>query len=187
MLARPVRRTDYLLGKWLGLGLLVFAYAVISGVLEMLVVAWATGYVPPHPAQLVGFIAAEGLVLLTLALLLSTRLAGMTGGIIALVLWFIAWIGGILEGIGRAFENGTLTNVGLATRLIIPTDALWRGAVYALEPSTVIATARAAGRVASASPFLVTDPMQPAMLAWILVWVAGILVLASWSFGVREV
>ena len=187
MLARPVRRADYLLGKWVGLGVLVVGYAAVSGALEMLVVAWATGYVPPHPLQLVAFIAAEGLVLLTVALLFSTRLAGMTGGIIALVLWFIAWIGGILEGIGRAFDNGTLTNVGLATRLIIPTDALWRGAVYALEPATVIAAARQAGRVASATPFVVTDPIQPAMLAWIAVWVTGILVLAVWSLRVREV
>ena len=78
ILPRPIRRSEVLLGKWLGLAVLIALYAALSGVLEMLGIQWATGYLPPNPAAAITFVAAEGLVLMTLALLLSTRLAPMT-------------------------------------------------------------------------------------------------------------
>src|SRR6266581_7339412 len=82
VLARPVRRSEVVIGKWLGLAVLVAIYAGGSGFLEMAAVDWATGYVPPHPIELTLFVGTEGLVLLSLGLLLSTRLSGITGGVI---------------------------------------------------------------------------------------------------------
>ncbi|HYL08656.1 MAG TPA: ABC transporter permease subunit, partial [Candidatus Udaeobacter sp.] len=76
MLARPVRRSEVVIGKWLGLAVLVAVYAAGSAALELAAVDWATGYLPPHPVDLVAFVASEGLVLLSLGLLLSTRLSG---------------------------------------------------------------------------------------------------------------
>ena len=187
LLARPVRRADYVLGKWLGLAMLVVGYAAGSGALEMAVVNLATGYVPPNPLGVLAGTAGEALILLTLALCLSTRLAGMTGGIIALVLWFVAWIGGIVEGLGRGLDNSTLSAIGLSTRLLLPTDALWRAAVYAMEPATVVAAARQLGAAGQANPFLVAQPVAPATLAWAAIWVAGVLALGLWSFRSREV
>jgi ABC-type transport system involved in multi-copper enzyme maturation permease subunit len=187
MLARPVSRAEYLVGKWIGLAALVVAYAVGSGTLEMVAVDIAVRYVPPQPVLLLTFVAGEGLVLLTLSLALSTRMAGMTGGIVALVLYFMAWVGGIMEGVGRGFDNQTITGIGFATRLILPTDSLWRAAVYAMEPATVIAAARSLGKLGQANPFMVTDPIQPAMVGWVVAWIAGLLALATWGFRAREV
>src|SRR6058998_2779853 len=48
LLARPVRRFDVTLGKWLGLAVLVVCYAAGAGGLELLGVDLTTGYVPPH-------------------------------------------------------------------------------------------------------------------------------------------
>lgn len=187
MLARPVSRADYLIGKWIGLAVLVCGYAIGSGTLEMVAVDIAVGYVPPNPALLLVFVGAEGLVLLTLSLVLSTRMAGMTGGIVALVLYFIAWVGGIVEGVGQGFDNATLTNIGFASRLLLPTDSLWRAAVYAMEPATVIAAAQQLGKLGRANPFLVSDPIQPAMIAWVVIWILALLTLATWSFRTREI
>ncbi|TMF96215.1 MAG: hypothetical protein E6I05_01020 [Chloroflexi bacterium] len=92
MLARPVRRSEVVIGKWLGLAALVAVYAAGAGSLELGAVDWATGYLPPHPVELLMFVAAEGLVLLSLGMLLSTRLSGITAGVIALVAWLMAWI-----------------------------------------------------------------------------------------------
>ncbi|HEY6115331.1 MAG TPA: ABC transporter permease subunit, partial [Candidatus Dormibacteraeota bacterium] len=64
MLARPVRRSEVVIGKWLGLGVLVALYAAVAGGAELLAVDWATGYVPPHPVQLLAYVGAEGLILL---------------------------------------------------------------------------------------------------------------------------
>jgi ABC-type transport system involved in multi-copper enzyme maturation permease subunit len=187
LLARPVRRFDVAVGKWLGLALLVVCYAGGAGGLELLGVDLTTGYVPPHPVELVLYIAGEGLILLTLALLFSTRLAGMTGGIIALVLYLTAWIGGIVGGVGQALSNDSLTYTGLASKLLVPTDVLWRGAVYAMEPASVAAAARAAGPAAAGNPFWAADPPPTALLVWALLWVVALLTLAWWSFRSREV
>jgi ABC-type transport system involved in multi-copper enzyme maturation permease subunit len=187
MLSRPVRRADLVMGKWLGLAVLVVLYAGGSGALELIGIDLTTGYVPPHPVELIAYVAGEGVILLTLALLLSTRLSGMTGGIIGLAAYFIAWVGGILGGIGAALENDSLRHAGTVISLLVPTDQLWRGAVFSMEPASVLAAARAAGRVAAGNPFWVTDPPPFAFLAWTVVWVVGMLALTVWSFSTREV
>jgi ABC-type transport system involved in multi-copper enzyme maturation permease subunit len=187
MLARPMRRSEVVIGKWLGLGVLVAIYAAGSAFLEIVAVNWATGYVPPHPIELVLFVGTEGLALLSLGLLLSTRLSGITGGVIALVAWLMAWIGGVVGDIGVGLQNQAVEDVGTVSHLILPTDGLWRGAVYAMEPDAVLATLRAAGTVGRANPFSAVDPPPTPFLAWVVVWFAIMLALSIWSFRTREI
>ncbi len=188
LLARPVRRADYVLGKWLGMAVLVVIYAAGTGLLAVLGVWIATRYAPPNVAGLVVSVAGEGLVVLTLALLLSTRVPGMTGGIVALVLWFMAWMGGIAGGIGQALENGALTTAGVVMGLVFPTDALWRSAVYSMEPVAVVVGLQEAGRTGlAANPFAATQPIPLGVLVWSIVWVLAALALAVVSFGSREI
>jgi ABC-type transport system involved in multi-copper enzyme maturation permease subunit len=187
MLARPLRRSEVVIGKWLGLAALIAIYASGSAILEMAAVDWATGYVPPHPVDLILYVGAEGLALLSLGLLLSTRLSGITGGVIALVAWLMGWIGGVVGDIGQGLQNQALENIGIISHLILPTDGLWRGAVYAMEPYAVLATLRAAGVAARANPFSAVDPPPLPFLAWVVVWFGGMLALAIWSFRTREI
>jgi ABC-type transport system involved in multi-copper enzyme maturation permease subunit len=186
ILARPVRRSEVVIGKWLGLAVLVGIYAAGSAFLELTAVDWATGYVPPHPVDLVLYVGAEGLALLSLGLLLSTRLSGITGGVIALVAWLMAWIGGVVGDIGTALQNQSVQDVGTISHLILPTDGLWRGAVYAMEPDAVLAALRAGGLIASANPFAAVDPPPIQFLAWVVVWFGLMLALSVWSFRTRE-
>jgi len=187
MLARPVRRSEVVIGKWLGLAALVAVYAGGSGFLEMAAVNWATGYVPPHPIELTLYVCAEGLALLSLGLVLSTRLSGITGGVIALVAWLMGWIGGVVGDIGTGLQNQAVENIGTVSRLILPTDGLWRGAVYAMEPDAVIASLRLAGTIGRANPFSAVDPPPIPFLAWVVVWFALMLTLSIWSFRTREI
>jgi ABC-type transport system involved in multi-copper enzyme maturation permease subunit len=186
ILPRPIRRSEVLMGKWLGLAVLIALYAGLSGALEMLGIWLATDYLPPNPAATVVFVAAEGIVLMSLALLLSTRLAPMTGGVIALVLFFVAWIGGIALAIGQAFANDTIIAIGNGSRLLIPTDGLWHGAIYYLEPSDILAAARAAGRARAGNPFFAEAPLPAAYLGWVAAWLIAVLGLANWSFARRD-
>ena len=187
LLARPVRRSELVLGRWLGLAALVVLYAAGAGILELVVVDAVTGYLPPQPVALIVYVAGVGLVLLTVALLLSTRLAGMTAGIIPLIAYFMAWVGGILGGVGQAIGNQGLIVTGVVSKLLLPTDGLWRGAVYAMEPASVVATLSAAGPINAASPFSATQPPAVAFLAWTLVWFAAMIGLTLWSFQTREI
>lgn len=186
ILSRPIGRSEYVAGKWVGLAGLVAIYAGGAAAIELLVVNAVVGYVPPEPLAFIAFVIAEGLVIMTLALLLSTRLSGMVGGVIALVLFGIAWIGGIVGGIGVAFDNATITHVGTATKLILPTDGLWRGAVYALEPQTIVAAGSQAGPGAAANPFFASTPAPLSFEIYVVGWVALVLGLAIYSFHTRE-
>ena len=174
------------MGKWLGLAALVILYAVGSGLLELLGIWLATSYLPPNPIATIALVASEGIVLMSLALLLSTRLAPMTGGVIALVLFFVAWIGGIALAIGQAFANDTIINIGVGSRLLIPTDGLWHGAIFYLEPSEILNAARAAGRARAGNPFFADQPLPLSYLAWVVLWLAAVLGLANWSFARRD-
>src|SRR5438034_7281460 len=92
MLARPISRAEYVVGKWLGLVALVIAYGLGAAGVELLAVNVVIGYTPPHPLEFLVFVIGEGIVLLTFALLLSTRMSGMVGGVIAAILFGIAWM-----------------------------------------------------------------------------------------------
>jgi ABC-type transport system involved in multi-copper enzyme maturation permease subunit len=187
ILARPVRRSEVVIGKWLGLAVLVAIYAAGSALLELTAVDWATGYFPPHPVSLIVYVGAEGLALLSLGLLLSTRLSGITGGVIALVAWLMGWIAGIVGDIGTAIQNQAVQDVGTISHLILPTDGLWRGAVFAMEPDAVLAALRAGGAIASANPFAAANPPPIQFLAWVIVWFGLMLALSVWSFRTREI
>lgn len=186
VLARPIARAEVLLGKWLGLGGLVVVYAVLATGVELLVVRWATGYVPPHPFAATAFIAAEGLVLLSLTLCFSVRLSGMTAGVIALMLFFITWIAGVAGAVGAVLNNGPIEATGTISRLLLPSDGLWRAAVFNLEPEAIVAVATGS-REAAANPFTSVSPPGTAYLAWAAAWVVVIVVLSIISFRRREI
>jgi ABC-type transport system involved in multi-copper enzyme maturation permease subunit len=187
MLARPVRRSEIVIGKWLGLAILVGIYAAGAGSLELAAVNWATGYLPPHPVDLILYVAAEGLVLLSLGMLMSTRLSGITAGVIALVAWLIAWIAGVVGDIGTGLQNQALQNVGVVSHLLLPSDGLWRGAIFAMEPDTLIASMRALGTFGRANPFAAIDPPPIEFLLWVVIWFGLMLALSVWSFRTREI
>ena len=187
ILARPIARAEYVLGKWVGLVALVAVYGLAAAVIELIAVQAVSGYQPPHPFEFLGFVLGEGVVILTFSLMLSTRVAGMVGGVIAAILFGIAWMGGIVGGVGAAFNNATITHVGTATKLILPTDGLWRGAVWSLEPSIVITAQSQLGPAVAANPFFAAEPPPAAYVIWAVAWIAAILALAIWSFRSREI
>lgn len=186
ILARPVRRSEYLLGRWVGVLVLVSVYAVLSGLVELIVVKITTGYVPPHPTEAVLFLVGEATILLTLAAALATRLSAMTAGIVALVLFGLAWMGGIVGGIGVAIGNQAVAQAGIISRYLLPTDGLWRGTLFQLEPLSLLAGGLAGGPAARAFPFYEPAPPPEIYLWWCLAWLIVVLAAGLWSLHRRE-
>jgi len=185
MLARPLRRSSYLLGRWLGLAIVIVGYAILSGSLAMAVVGMISGYLPPDPILPIAYLAGQALVLLALTVLLSTRLPPIAGGAIAVVAYGLAWMAGVLGKVGTVIGATTLVQVSEASRFLLPTDALWQGVVYGLEPSFVI-NASQGQFVARASPFFAASGPPPALIAWSVVWVVLVLALAIVQLRRRE-
>jgi ABC-type transport system involved in multi-copper enzyme maturation permease subunit len=184
MLARPLRRSSYLLGRWLGLAVVIVAYAVVAGLLAIGAVGLVSGYLPPDPITPVAYLAGQALVLLSLTVLLSTRLPPIAGGAIAVVAYGLAWMAGVLGKIGLALGTTTLVTVGDALHYLLPTDALWQGVVYGLEPSFIRNVV--GNEFARSSPFFADAPPSLAIVAWSAIWVALVLVLAVNQLRRRE-
>jgi ABC-type transport system involved in multi-copper enzyme maturation permease subunit len=184
MLARPLPRAAYLLGRWLGLAIVIVGYAVLSGALAIGVVGLVTGYLPPDPVLPVAYLAGQALVLLSLTVLLSTRLPPIAGGAIAVVAYGLAWMAGVLGKIGVALGTTSLITVSDASRYLLPTDALWQGVVYGLEPSFVINSV--SDEFARSSPFFAAAPPPVTIVAWSAIWIVLVLALSITQLRRRE-
>jgi ABC-type transport system involved in multi-copper enzyme maturation permease subunit len=184
VLARPVRRTSVLLGKWLGLVLFATGYVAIAGGLQFLVVRITTGYTPPEPVVALVVMTAEAVVLLTLALLLSTLLSPMASGVLAVGVFGATWVAGVIGGIGTAIGNDAVARIGDVSRVILPTDGLWHGVMDALQAPSVFSEM---GADAAAMPFLSTLPLTPAYVAYVVAWVALVLAVTATSFARRDI
>lgn len=180
MLARPIRRSAVLLGKWLGLVGFGTSFVVLAGLAQCIVVRATVDYWPPQPAAALAFLAAQTTVLLTLALLLSTAISPMASGVVAVGLFGATWIAGVVGAIGGSLGNAAVARVGTISRMLLPTDGLWRGAMRAFQDPTALV--EMGGSDAEAFPFLSASPLTTTYLVWAAVWVAMIWGLAAVSF-----
>jgi len=180
VLARPIRRSDFLLGKWLGLVGFGSGFVVVAGLAQCLVVRQAVDYWPPEPATALALLAAQTILLLTLAVLLSTAVSPMASGVVTVGLFGATWIAGVVGGIGESLDNDSVARVGTISRMLLPTDGLWRGAMHAFQdPSALV---EFGGEDVAAFPFLSVAPLTSAYLAWTVVWALMVWSLAATSF-----
>jgi hypothetical protein len=94
---------------------------------------------------------------------------------------------GAFAGIGRALDAGPLVAVADASRWLLPTDGLWRGTIYALEPPAVVFVALGrGGSVAQANPFFASAGPSTVFLAWSAAWVVLVLALSVLSLSRRD-
>ena len=184
VLARPIRRSAFLLGKWLGLVTFGGVFVVLAGLAQVLVVGVTVDYWPPEPATALALLAAQTTVLLTLAVLLSSVISPMASGVVAVGLFCTTWVAGVVGGIGAAVDNDAVARVGSVSRVLLPTDGLWRGAMHGFQdPSALLQFGGADGQ---AFPFLSVAPLTWAYVAWSAVWVAMVWGLAAVSFVRRD-
>ena len=134
VLARPIRRSAFLLGQVAGAGRPSAAASSSSPGSPSASSSGrpsTTGHRSPVAA--LPLLAAQTIVLLTLAVLLSTAISPMASGVVAVGLFGATWIAGVVGGIGEALGNdGVGPGRGGVSRMLLPTDGLWRGAMHAL-------------------------------------------------------
>ena len=186
VVAHPIRRSQVVLGKWLGLAALLALYAAVVCALEFAVVYWVSGFVPPNPVAVGLYLFAEGAVLLTLAMLLSTRFSALATGVVAIALFGAAWLAGVVGALGASFHIGALRQVGAVARYVLPTDGLWHGAIYYLEPSAFVTHRLAQSVDVRANPFFASTPPSWAYLVWAAAWLVVAMGAALISFDRRE-
>jgi Cu-processing system permease protein len=189
VLARPLSRLQYLMGRFLALAGLLTAYVVVMSAALLLTARVVAGYRPGDAAGVVGLMVLQVLILLAVSLLGSTVLPTLANGVVMLVLFGLAWLGGIIGFVGTIPPgNELMANLGTAVSLLLPADAVWRGASYhILPPSFLVASSFAGGGGQEIGlPFGSTTPIAPAMLAWALAYPVACLALAVAAFRRRD-
>jgi len=191
VLARPVARAEFIVGRWLGYAVLLGAYVLAMPTLVLLVGRLTSGAEVPEPVPALLLMLLECLLLLTLSLFGSTLMPTLANGVVVFTLLGVAWLAGIIEFVGRLLSRATdttaseaLINIGTVVSLVLPSDALWRGASYYLQ--TPILNAAMGSNPGGGIPFFSTDPPAMPFIVWSIGYVVVVLAGAVASFRRRD-
>jgi Cu-processing system permease protein len=187
VLARPLSRLEYLLGRFLALAGMLAAYIVVMSGALLLTARIVAGYSAGDTLLVIGLMIMQVLVLLAVSLLGSTVLPTLANGVVMLALFGLAWLGGIVEFIGTIPPgNDLMANLGTAVSLLLPADAVWRGASYHLMPPSLLVAGSLVSQGGAGLPFASTTPIAPAMLTWALAYPVACMTLAVTAFRRRD-
>lgn len=175
---RPLGRWQLLLGKWLGYAAILALYVLLAGGAVVLTMCWSEGFVPPHLAAGLALIWWEGLVLLSVTLLFGTFCSTLTSGVLAVGLYGLAFLGGWVEQIGAVTHRPTALRLGIIASLLMPSEALWRRAVYEMQSPLVGAI--------SFSPFNTSSVPSALMLAYAAAYLLAAVLVAMRHFESRD-
>ncbi len=181
---RPLSRLAIVGGKTIALALVVCIYTALTGVAELFAVRAATGYLPPHPGLALLFLCLIALVMLVAAATIATRLSAIASGVVTLLFFGFAWMGGIAQSVGSFYGNAGIRDAGTLTQLLFPSDAMWRSAAFQLQPETL--TAGLATAKVWTGPFFVSAPPPTPTVLWTIGWIAIISIVGARCFAIRD-
>lgn len=178
IVTKPLRRWEVVLGKWLGFALLIAAETLLLAGGVVLISRALSGYLIPNAPQAMALMALAGLILLSLTLAGGTRFSTLTNGVLVFMLFGLAFLGGWTEQVGAAVGNNTAIRLGIASSLVLPTEALWKRAAYLMQPATI--------RDFGITPFTVTSVPNAAMVWYALLYGLAALALAVRTFSRKD-
>lgn len=183
VIARPVSRAQLVAGRWLGFTAVNVAYVALLAAGLLGGVRLITGYTPPEALPAVALLLLAVTVLTSLTVLGSTLFTTLANGIGVFVLYGVGFTGGILSAIGTLADTPTLTTLGRVANAVMPTNALWLGASYHLQPEIM----RQVGEVSrGANPFTSSVPVDPLLVLWAAILAGLGLAGAMWRFSRRD-
>jgi ABC-type transport system involved in multi-copper enzyme maturation permease subunit len=182
VLARPLSRTSWMVQRWLAFVVISIGYVTLMAGAVMLISNGIAGYVPLAAGRALAILALELAVLLSLGLLTSTTWSTVTSGVVTFSLFGVAWLAGIIELIGEQVGNQTMRMIGIVTSLIIPSDALWRGASFYLQSPSALAF----GGGQPAIPLAGVAPPATTLIVWSVGYVIVGLLAAGWRLRQRD-
>lgn len=179
IVTKPLRRSDVVVGKWLGFAGLLGLYSLLMSGGTVLSVFLQSGYHAPNILIGVFLVYMEALLVMTVSLACSSAMPALATGGVVFGLYGLAFIGGWIEQIGSFFQNQTAIQVGIVTSLIIPTEALWRRATYEMQSPLTAAL--------QMTPFSTVSVPSILMIVYAFVYLAVMLIAAVNTFQHRDI
>ena len=176
--AKPIRRWEILMGKWLGFTGMLTCYLLFMAVGVLLLVNLITGYTVNNSLAALILIWTNGALILNLTLLGGTRLSTLANGVFVFASYGIAFVGGWIEQISSFLYNKQAMNIGIISSLLMPSEALWKRAAYEMREIIVDAI--------GFSPFTSASIPSSLMVVYASIYAVIMLVLALRSFQNRD-
>jgi ABC-type transport system involved in multi-copper enzyme maturation permease subunit len=178
LVSKPLGRWEVVLGKWLGFAAMLFIYLLLMAGGVLTLVFLISGYVPPNAIQGLLLIVFNAILLLSVSLLGGSVLSTLANGVLVFGLYSIAFIGGWIEQFGSLLHNQTAINIGVVSSLILPSEAIWKRAAYAMQSPLVAAM--------GFSPFTSNSVPSALMMVYAVFFALGALYLAIRQFSRRD-
>ena len=178
--SKPIPRWQIFAGKWLGFVFMITLYLVFMASGVLILVDHFGHSLPPAAKLMRGLplVWLNGQLALAMSLAGGTRLSTLANGVMAFGLYGVAFVGGWIEQIGAILKNDTAVNVGIASSLLLPSEALWRMAVGRMQSSIVSEL--------GISPFGSFSQPSTAMAVYAVGYVVVAWIAAAWMFGRRD-
>lgn len=180
--ARPLRRGTILGARLLGAGGVASVY-VIAVFAVAVAITWISGdWVPDRPISAGLLLGASVVVVTALSVLVSVFTSSTAQGITVLMLFGAGLTAGLLGQIGDALGAETLVDISEWVSWILPFEALYQDALFALTAETSGLT----GFLLSLGPFGGAKDSGALLLPYAAAYVVGVTALAGSVFGRRD-
>ena len=178
VVSKPLRRSEVVLGKWIGFWIILLGYLGLMAGGVLLAAKLIGNYSPPNIYTGLSLMCLEGTLLLTLSIAGGTRLSTITNGVMVFGMYGVAFIGGWMEQIGTMADNAAARYLGIAASLLVPCESLWRLAAYYMQPKLM--------RDLQLTPFSSASVPNGTMVLWAATYTVLSLVFALWQFRKRN-
>src|ERR1700688_3081821 len=175
---KPLARWEILVGKWVGFVGMIAAYVAIMFGGTIAEGYWIGGVAAQHPVHGALLIFLECILALSVTFMFGTWFSTLTNGVIVLGLHGLAFMGGWLEQMSGFTEGSRIAMVGILSSLVMPTEAVWRGAAFEMESPL-------AGSL-QFSPFADVSVPSVAMIGYACAYLLGALAIAIYHFQRRD-
>lgn len=183
VIPKPIRRSEIVLGKFLGQGVFLAAYAALLFASIYAIIYTKTGIRPAGSGEAALLFSLQPLVLMSVTFLLSTLTTTVASGTVAFMLYSVAMVGGFIEQIGGIINNLSLKNAGILSSLIMPVDSLYRKIVYVLIPPA----SNPISAVQQMGPFGSSAEPSVWMITYSILYVLAFLCLSLHYFARKDI
>lgn len=131
ILTKPIKRSEYIIGKYLGTGILIILYSLILYISVIIIstiskVSIIEAFGINTLAKGFLFFILQPLTILSVSLYGSTKLKTVNNGILIMALYVLGLIGGVMEQVGSYIKNDSLSTIGIISSLISPFEITYR-------------------------------------------------------------
>jgi ABC-type transport system involved in multi-copper enzyme maturation permease subunit len=186
IITRPIKRASYVLGKYLGLGVLAVSYSIF---LFAAIISICTIFKLPivntiEPIKIIKgflFFTLEPIAILSLSIFGSAAFKTLSNGIFVISIYILGLIGGVMEVIGSMLQNQSLVKLGIISSLISPFDIIYRQMLSSMFEG-----------IAIRNPFMMVGGMTSTtpsiwMLIYIVSYIPVLVILAIRKFRFKDI